>query len=650
MLGRDDVDKFKALSDEALLCLCYDEFRSIYARLTEKLSRNQLLEWINTGQFPISAPPTKSEVSEPPSPYTFTYPLRVFLCHASEDKVAIKDLYHRLKSDGLTPWMDEIDILPGQMWRYEISKAVRSSDIILVCLSNYSISKAGYVQKEIKDALDVADEQPEGMIFIIPLKLEECQMPDRLSHLQWVSLFDESGYDRLMQALQVQDGARKVEREIPSPLQETSTSSLQKPPKEEMGSFRSLELTDSQLLPKDFGSKTVLSSSEKTQDELRQSKKKQTSISNSILSLSDSPEMFKRASQVSTTTETKPAKNNPSSPSKNLPHPVTSNAPKGNRKTYTPTKDRIKAPASRDKLTLSEQDRMPLFTPFSDNAVLSKAQWQTEKKIIFTIISVWLLVGAVIGAIISNSDKEILFPGVVVGTICGIIAGGVSRVKMNVLGGSLTGCIYGISALVYTWNIDIGVGSYVGIGLTPWIWEKIFIIFFSLVIGVYTGMLPKPDPQDIDDISTAATYGCGGIGIGIIFGVPILLSFSLVTFFFVETFPTSNKGVIIDYLTYILVWFLIFGFAGAIFGIIAKRFGARISGAIFGAAYGGIIGAIIEEVIGGIFNQTDTIGAQITIGAITVLIIGETSQYLLKSRYSGVYRLQEMNSIFIEDV
>ena len=82
-------------------------------------------------------------------------------------------------------------------WDPEIRKAVRQSDLILVCLSRSSINKAGYIQKETKFVLDVADEQPEGTIFVIPLKLEECDVPERLSQWQWVNQYDERGYARL---------------------------------------------------------------------------------------------------------------------------------------------------------------------------------------------------------------------------------------------------------------------------------------------------------------------------------------------------------------------------------------------------------------------------------------------------------------------
>jgi acyl carrier protein len=101
----------------------------------------------------------------------------------------------------IVPWLDKENLLLGQRWEDGISLAVRSSDIVLVCLSNSSIRKTGYVQKEIKDALDVADTQPEGTIFLIPIKLEECQIPHRLSHLHYVNLLEREGFDRLMHSL-----------------------------------------------------------------------------------------------------------------------------------------------------------------------------------------------------------------------------------------------------------------------------------------------------------------------------------------------------------------------------------------------------------------------------------------------------------------
>ena len=58
-----------------------------------------------------------------------------------------------------------------------------------------------YPLSPLYSALDVADEQPEGTIFLIPAKLEECETPGRLRRWHWVNLFEEGGYERLVAAL-----------------------------------------------------------------------------------------------------------------------------------------------------------------------------------------------------------------------------------------------------------------------------------------------------------------------------------------------------------------------------------------------------------------------------------------------------------------
>ena len=127
--------------------------------------------------------------------------LRIFLCHASPDKPAVRQLYAKLKGDGFEPWLDEESILAGQDWELEITKALRACDVIIVCSSRQSVNKEGYVQKEIRFALDRALEQPEGAIFLIPLKLQPCDLPERLNRYQWVKYYEEDGYQRLTRAL-----------------------------------------------------------------------------------------------------------------------------------------------------------------------------------------------------------------------------------------------------------------------------------------------------------------------------------------------------------------------------------------------------------------------------------------------------------------
>lgn len=136
-------------------------------------------------------------------------PIRVFLCHSSGDKGAVRKLHQKLLKSGFQPWLDEIDLLPGQEWESEIKKAVRHSDVVLVCLSASSLTRTGFVQKEIKFALDVADEKPDGTIYIIPARLEQCALPDRLSKWHCVDLFKLDGFEKLVRAIRSKSDANK---------------------------------------------------------------------------------------------------------------------------------------------------------------------------------------------------------------------------------------------------------------------------------------------------------------------------------------------------------------------------------------------------------------------------------------------------------
>lgn len=134
--------------------------------------------------------------------------LRVFLAHSSFDKPVIRELYQKLSNEGwIDPWLDEEKLMPGQDWSREITKAVRESDVLIVCLSENSVEKEGCIQKELKYALDATFEKPEGAIFIIPIRLDNCKVPSRLMSYHWLDYFPYEekikSYKRLLNSLQL---------------------------------------------------------------------------------------------------------------------------------------------------------------------------------------------------------------------------------------------------------------------------------------------------------------------------------------------------------------------------------------------------------------------------------------------------------------
>ena len=51
----------------------------------------------------------------------------VFISHSSKDKVAVRNLAERLKSDGLKVWFDECEIKPGDLIPLKINKGLEQS-------------------------------------------------------------------------------------------------------------------------------------------------------------------------------------------------------------------------------------------------------------------------------------------------------------------------------------------------------------------------------------------------------------------------------------------------------------------------------------------------------------------------------------------
>ena len=125
----------------------------------------------------------------------------IFISYAREDIEIVRRLNRDLKLAGFFPWFDDEKILPGQNWRHEIKIAIKKCDYFIAILSKHSIDKIGFVQKELKIALDIFDLFPNSKIFLIPVRLEECfPTNETLQDLHWADLFPnyEDGLNKIL--------------------------------------------------------------------------------------------------------------------------------------------------------------------------------------------------------------------------------------------------------------------------------------------------------------------------------------------------------------------------------------------------------------------------------------------------------------------
>lgn len=116
--------------------------------------------------------------------------IRVFLAYAKEDQATVKQLYDKLQEAGFEPWMDIAKLMPGQNWPRAIQQAIDVTDFILVNFSHKSVGKRGHFQCELRHALEAAERMPLGEIFLVPVRLSECDVPNEIARtMQYIDLF-----------------------------------------------------------------------------------------------------------------------------------------------------------------------------------------------------------------------------------------------------------------------------------------------------------------------------------------------------------------------------------------------------------------------------------------------------------------------------
>jgi hypothetical protein len=130
--------------------------------------------------------------------------VRVFLAYAEEDRRAVKRLYRALHSAGFEAWMDTENLLAGQNWPRAIERAIETADYFVGCFSSLSSTKRGHFQSELSYALDVANRVPVDNPFVVPVRLEECKIPQHIAkRVHYIDLFPdwENGVYLLVWAL-----------------------------------------------------------------------------------------------------------------------------------------------------------------------------------------------------------------------------------------------------------------------------------------------------------------------------------------------------------------------------------------------------------------------------------------------------------------
>lgn len=140
----------------------------------------------------------------------------VFISYASPDKDLVLPYFESLKSPDYEIWMDCKKLVGGQDWDFEIKRNFSKAQIIILFLSKNSTNKRGYVQRELKLALQNLEEKLRDDIYIIPVLLDDVSIPDELQDLHCIK---NDGFfnnlDEIKKALAVQLEKLNIYLKIP---------------------------------------------------------------------------------------------------------------------------------------------------------------------------------------------------------------------------------------------------------------------------------------------------------------------------------------------------------------------------------------------------------------------------------------------------
>lgn len=132
---------------------------------------------------------------------------KVFIAYVHEDASTAERLFDAFAANGFDPWMDRRKLLPGQNWPLAIQHAMETADFVVTCFSQDSVAKKGGFQAEIRYALDCASLMPLDAVFLVPVRLDVCNVPAQIRRfVQYVDLFPdfETGFKRILRVIKAE--------------------------------------------------------------------------------------------------------------------------------------------------------------------------------------------------------------------------------------------------------------------------------------------------------------------------------------------------------------------------------------------------------------------------------------------------------------
>lgn len=116
--------------------------------------------------------------------------MKVFLCYPSEVEPTAREVKAFAGSVDVDCWFDKDSLIAGEDWDRSRRLALEQADVVLVLCAAATTQRSGVYQRELNEALRLSADRRLGTVHIIPLRVENCELPPELKRLQYVDHFD----------------------------------------------------------------------------------------------------------------------------------------------------------------------------------------------------------------------------------------------------------------------------------------------------------------------------------------------------------------------------------------------------------------------------------------------------------------------------
>ncbi|MHB8744405.1 MAG: toll/interleukin-1 receptor domain-containing protein [Sulfuricaulis sp.] len=124
----------------------------------------------------------------------------VFIVYARDDLEVARRLAHRMKDVGLSPWLDVDELVPGQVWKKTVLKALEESSVAVILVSK-NHEKGGFVREEMNAAMKLLQSNEANVVPIVPVRIDDSPVPEQLAQIQWVDLREDGAEEKLFRGL-----------------------------------------------------------------------------------------------------------------------------------------------------------------------------------------------------------------------------------------------------------------------------------------------------------------------------------------------------------------------------------------------------------------------------------------------------------------